>query len=1020
MKLFFNVLFIVLSQLLYAQICDIEQIDNLLEKEQFALVYSICDAFQDCESASDENIEWIQYQQSRCALELFNDEAEIRFEDYLSNYPHGKYRNKSFLALSKIHFRNKEYDKAIAKLNMVDVFDLDFEDEAMYYFRLGYSYFITGKYDEAKIFFFDINKIKFTYSDLTTYCLGHMAYEEGNYATALKEFNKLMETPKLGVISKYYITHIYYYQHQYEELIDFAKPLLEASYNPSRDSELARLIGSAYYALDDYESSVSYMQKYLQNNSLNRFEQYQLAISYFELGQFDESIKHFENILLEEDSLSQFAAHQLAKAYLNQNEKAQAINAFKYASEIDYDLDLKEDAAFNHVKLIFEQKNTLEDAVSIIEYFIEDYPVSIHKSYVQNLLIKAYTSTKNYQSAIDKLSVLTDLTFEQQQVYQKLSYFLALENYLSGEHEVSIEWFKKSLKYPLNSALIARSYFWMGEAYYQLGDYNKAIEEFNAFQFQDGAFSSNEYSESYYSLAFSYFQIKQYDNAIKWFRKYIKKSTDKNKLTDSYLRIGDSYFMTRKYNRAIEYYVLAEEKGTFDIDFSIFQQSTCYGLTNKQSKKRDVLTKLIAEFPTSIYHDDAILSLSSIYSNQGNLDKSVELLNDLIKNHPNSPLVKVALLNIGLNYYNDEKNELAVSNFKKVIEDYPNSTEAKEALIAFKNLSVEQGDVSSYFKYIDGLSDVSVDVASKDSLSYEASENLYLNQKYDKAALAFSNYLTNYEDPIFKLKAHYYKAECLYLNNPEDAIEDYLMVLELPQNDFTERSLIRLSRIEFERGEYGTAAFHYNKLLSVAQDNNLIRESTLKLFTCYTKLGIKPSQFEFAEKLLQLEKLDVETKNKAKLVIANHYFEQSEYNIAKKEYDFVSQNNTSELGAEAKYQLAYLQFLAEDLDSCESTIYELSEKYYSDYYVAKAFILLSDIYFEKENYFQSKATLQSIVDNYQGEDLVSICKQKISNIEALESQEQKAIDKEGLIIDSLDSIELNELFEEENTEEDEE
>jgi len=81
---------------------------------------------------------------------------------------------------------------------------------------------------------------------------------------------------------------------------------------------------------------------------------------------------------------------------------------------------------------------------------------------------------------------------------------------------------------------------------------------------------------------------------------------------------------------------------------------------------------------------------------------------------------------------------------------------------------------------------------------------------------------------------------------------------------------------------------------------------------------------------------------------------------------------------------------------------------------------LHDIYFEKENYFQSKATLHSIVDNYQGEDLVNICKQKISDIEVLESQEQKAIDKEDLIIDLLDSVELNELFEEENTEEDEE
>ncbi|MDA7794520.1 tetratricopeptide repeat protein [Flavobacteriales bacterium] len=1020
MKLILNILFIVLSQLAYAQICDVEQIDDLLEKKQYALVYSLCEAYGDCESASEQNFEWIQYHQSLCALELFNDEAEMRFEDYLNDYPHGKYRNKSYLALSKIHFRNKDYEKAIAKLNLIDVFELDFEEEAMYYFRLGYSYFITGKYEEAKVSFFDINKIKFTYSDLTTYCLGHMAYDEGNYATALNEFNKLIETPKLGVISKYYITHIYYYQSRFEELIEFAKPLLDASYNPARDSELVRLIANAYYALEDYTSSVTYFEKYLQNNALNRFEKYQLATSYFELAQFEKSIHQFEDVLLEKDSLSQYAAHQLGKAYLKQNEKSKAINAFNFASQIQYDFDLMEDAAFNRVKLIFEQKNTFEDAVDIIEQFIIDYPSSIHLSYVQNLLIKAYTSTKNYQSAIDKLSVLNDLTFEQKQVYQKLSYFLAVENYLSSNYEESIEWFKKSLKYPINSVFVARSYYWMGEAYYQLEDYNKAIEEFNAFQFEDGAFSIDEYSESYYSLAFSYFQVKNYNNAIKWFRKYIKKSTDKNKLTDAYLRIGDSYFMTRNYTRAKEYYALAENEGAFDVDFSIYQQSVCFGLTNKLTDKRDALVKLITEFPQSIYNDDATLDLSSIYLNEGKVEQSVELLKNLVDEHPNSPLVKVALLNLGLSYYNDGKNDLAVTNFKKVIQDHPNSMQAKEALIAFKNLSVEQGDVSSYFSYIDGLSNVSVDIASKDSLSYEASENLYLNQKYDKAAQAFSNYLTNYDAPIFKLNAHYYKAECLFITSPENAIEDYLIVLEFPQNEFTERSLIRLSRIEFEREEYGTAALHYNRLLSVAQDNNLIRESVLRLFKCYTELEIKPLQFEFAEKLLEIEKLDIETQNKARLVIANHYYEQSEFSTARKDYIFVSKNNTSSLGAEAKYQLAYLDFLAEDFDSCESKIYELSENYFSDYFIAKSFILLSDIYFVKGNYFQSKATLQSIVDNYQGEELLNICKQKISEIEALESQEQKAIDKEDLIIDLLDSIELNELFEEENTEEYEE
>ena len=247
------------------------------------------------------------------------------------------------------------------------------------------------------------------------------------------------------------------------------------------------------------------------------------------------------------------------------------------------------------------------------------------------------------------------------------------------------------------------------------------------------------------------------------------------------------------------------------------------------------------------------------------------------------------------------------------------------------------------------LSNVSVDIAAKDSISYEASENLYLKQDYDKSAQAFDDYLSDFESPIFKLNAHFYKAESLFKNNPEAAVEDYLSVLELPQNTFTERSLARLSRIEFDRKEFGIAAVHYTELLEIAQDNSLKRECVVNLFQCYKKLG-----------------------------------------------------------------------LAESLDSSESIIFELSEDYFSNYYIAKGFILLADIYRDRDNLFQSKATLQSIVDNYDGEDLVEICRQKIAEIDMLNEKAQDESEKDDLIINLLNDIELNELFEEENTLEDEE
>ena len=50
--------------------------------------------------------------------------------------------------------------------------------------------------------------------------------------------------------------------------------------------------------------------------------------------------------------------------------------------------------------------------------------------------------------------------------------------------------------------------------------------------------------------------------------------------------------MSNDYARAQEFYALAEQSGSFDMDYSIFQQIQCFGLTNQRDKKRTALMQL--------------------------------------------------------------------------------------------------------------------------------------------------------------------------------------------------------------------------------------------------------------------------------------------------------------------------------------------------------------------------------------------------------------------------------------------
>ena len=55
-----------------------------------------------------------------------------------------------------------------------------------------------------------------------------------------------------------------------------------------------------------------------------------------------------------------------------------------------------------------------------------------------------------------------------------------------------------------------------------------------------------------------------------------------------------------------------------------------------------------------------------------------------------------------------------------------------------------------------------------------------------------------------------------------------------------------------------------------------------------------------------------------------------------------------------------------------------------NYWVAKSFIALADVYVAKENYFQAKETLRSVIDNYKGEDLRQEARAKLAEVERKE------------------------------------
>jgi hypothetical protein len=53
-----------------------------------------------------------------------------------------------------------------------------------------------------------------------------------------------------------------------------------------------------------------------------------------------------------------------------------------------------------------------------------------------------------------------------------------------------------------------------------------------------------------------------------------------------------------------------------------------------------------------------------------------------------------------------------------------------------------------------------------------------------------------------------------------------------------------------------------------------------------------------------------------------------------------------------------------------------------------AYLLLADILIKQNDFFQAKATLQSLIDNYEGQDILTLAKQKLIEVNDLENQQK--------------------------------
>lgn len=929
-----------------------------------------------------------------CALKLQNEDAEKKALAFLKEFNNYAREQLVSFQLGRYYFNRNRFSEAIPYYEAASIDNLSNEEIADAKFELAYSYFNAKDFKKAQPLFASIKEIQNKYYLPANYYYGFISYYNKQYDAALASFKRVQDEPKYNTIVPYYIAEIYYFQQKRAALIAYAEPLI-AKGNMYYEGELKKLVGQAYFEQKDYAKALPYLEEFNETaEKVSKEDVYHLSYAYYQTSNLNKAIAGFKQLSSEKDSLGQNSMYLLGDCYLRTGQKANARNAFAFCARNSSNPKQQEISRFNYGKLSFEL-GYQDVAIAELTGFLNNYPQSEYATETREILVQLFANTNNYREALAILEMLPEKSPAVLKAYQKIAYGRAtqlLNDQQLGEADKLLD---VAIANPYDQQTVQLAHFWKAEIALRQNQTDRAINSLQTFLGSGEAPASGEANvqTASYNMGYSLLKKEQYATALPYFETAQRTSGPNASriASDAVMRAADCYYMLRDYTKAMELYNRIIQSGEQGADYATYQKSIILGIQNKHAEKLALLKQLAAQYPNSSFNNEADMEIANTYLSDERYNEAIPYLKTVLQKNPNGPNAPKALLKLGLAYINIDQDNTGLQYFKQVVERFPNSAEVTEALRSIRFIYVDQGNTDDYLAFLKS-NGKTVSVSAEDSISYAAAESRFSNDDCPGAVQAFNNYLQKYPQGQFALQANFYKAECLYNNKDfAAALPAYENVLTYNNSPFAERAALQAAYLNYNQTkDYNKAKEYYTKLQALSTT----KENTLAATRGLLRSNYQLQQWDAIEPLATslLASANVSTDDQ----IIGHFYlgkakqERQQFDEAISEFKIVTGLTKSETGAEARYNIAKCYLEKNDLTAAEKAGFDVIKNTSSyERWTAKSYLLLGDVYLLQKDYFNAKATFQSIAENCQIPELKEEAKDKLAKAEAEEKAGSK-------------------------------
>ena len=830
-------------------------------------------------------------------------------------------------------------------------------------FKKAYSDFETGDYDSALLGFTKVTRMSRNDYQAPAACTaGYIAYERERFTEAEDWFKKAEHDPRFAELCAYYIMECRFMNKDYQYVMERGDEMYE-KIPVERRPHLARIISESYLVSGNTAKAKEYYDRTDIARGNDRKDYFYAGSLLYALEDYKGAIENYSRMTDRTDSLGQIANYQLAYSYIQTKNKVAAMQAFKDAV-LKYNPDIEEDAFFNYAKLAFDLNND----PSGFNSYISKYSDRKRGDKIYSYMALAALYSHDYAAAVEAYDKIDVLDADMQRNYMKANYLRAEQLIDAGSYRNAVPCLKAAAYYSdRRSALNQLARYWLAESYYRADEFSEAADLFKNLYNISALDGKKEGRLLPYDVAYCYFKSGDYASASKWFDTYIQ-SGDRQERTDAYARKGDCSFISKEYAESIVSYEAAvKDSRTMDDLYPYYQAGLAYALTENVNGEIRLLSGALSAPPSAKFWCETVYELGKAYMSKGDNDNAAGCFQKIVSSGRDSTYQARALIGLGMISANQSQYDDALGYYKQVVNRMPSTDYSKDALRAIESIYQTRQEPEQYYAYLKTVSSgVDISDADRESMYFNAAEQIFLAENYQKALVSLQSYMDEYPQGSQMNLAAFYMAESYRnLGKKEQACDWYRKVIESGEGSFVEVSSLSFAKLSYGMERYEDAYAGYKALLENARIENNKHTAIVGMMNSAYAAKNYESAISNAEAVMSEKPGNADDKRRAQYVQAKSCLATSDRAKALSIMKTLSASTSTPEGAEAFYLLIQDSYDQGKFTDVEDQVYKFSDSGTDQtYWLAKAFILLGDSFAERGDLVQAKATFESVRDGY--------------------------------------------------------